>query len=337
MKHTLLFSSFFLTLISWAQPTITQADLTPVIGSSALVDSVNYVDLSEMTGPNQTWDLSDLQPIGETLTYNWVNPADAPGGEDFPNANYAVEVDFLSFFYDISGNEYNEVGYYLEFQGATAIETFSDAAVRYTFPLTYGTTGSDDYTSNTSFSLGFEIESNGQLNWEVEGYGTAILPFGTFTDVLLLHVNDFTEDAQSVGGTTFLTTLENEIYVLYKAGNPLPLAIFEEIITTDFIGNVEVDYGGTTFNSQGGMNTQEETAAELRVYPNPVSNILNVDLTGKSVDELTLWTVDGRMVNNFSVRNPGLMQLEMSALNAGMYILHARGENELYTACISVK
>lgn len=80
MKHTLLFSSFFLTLISWAQPTITQADLTPVIGSSALVDSVNYVDLSEMTGPNQTWDLSDLQPIGETLTYNWVNPADAPGG-----------------------------------------------------------------------------------------------------------------------------------------------------------------------------------------------------------------------------------------------------------------
>ena len=209
--------------------------------------------------------------------------------------------------------------------------------MRYTFPLTYGTTGSDDYTSNTSFSLGFEIESNGQLNGEVEGYGTAILPFGTLTDVLLLHVNDFTEDAQSVGGTTFLTTLENEIYVLYKAGNPLPLAIFEEIITTDFIGNVEVDYGGTTFNSQGGMNTQEETAAELRVYPNPVSNILNVDLTGKSVDELTLWTVDGRMVNNFSVRNPGLMQLEMSALNAGMYILHARGENELYTACISVK
>lgn len=308
-----------------------------MIGTSAMVDSVNYVDLSGMTGPNQNWDLSDLQTIGETLTYNWVNPEDAPGGESFPNANYAVEVDFLSFFYDISGNEYKEVGYFLEFMGSTAVETFSDPAIRFTFPMTYGSSGSDDYSSTTVFSLGFELASEGNIDWEVEGYGTLTLPSGTYSDVLLIHAEDLSESTQSIGGTSIVTTLENDIYVLLKAGNPLPLAIFEEITSIDFLGNVETEFGGTTFTSNGGMSIDEKEVSDLMVFPNPASDLLNVDLTGKSVEELTLWTIDGRMVNNFSVNNQGLMQLEMSDLNSGMYILHATGKNELYTACFSVK
>ena len=75
----------------------------------------------------------------------------------------------------------------------------------------------------------------------------------------------------------------------------------------------------------------------MRICPNHMADQLNVDLTGKSANELTLQTVNGQMVNNFSVINPRLMQLEMSDLNAGSYILHAKGKNELYTACFSVK
>lgn len=331
MKHILLFLGALASTALVAQPVITQSDLIPVVGSSAMSDSVAYVDLSGQTGPNQTWDLSDLTASGQTYTYTWMNPANAIGGSSFPSANYAVEIDFVSFFFDISDNAYNELGYYLELQGSYAIESFSDPLVRFEFPLEYGSSGTDTYESAVEFGLGFTLNSTGSSEWTVDGYGTAILPFGTFTDVLLIHVSESSEEVQDIGGMEFVTTTTNDVYSLYKAGMPLPLVIFEEITFVDQLGS-DVTYLGRTFNGSAGVAVDEEQAPVLNVFPNPTDGIVQVQLQSEELQSLELWTTDGRFVQNFSTNSGRSMFLDMSGLPSGVYVLIANGAKEVYTS-----
>ncbi len=331
MKHILLFLGIFASTAFIAQPVITQSDLLPVVGSTAISDSVSYVDLSGQTGPNQTWDLTGLTTIGPSYTYTWVNPADAPGGFNFPTANYAVEVEFVSFFYDISDNEYKEIGFYLELQGSYAIETFSDPLVRFEFPLEYGDSGTDTYESAVEFGLGFTLNSTGSSEWTVEGYGTAILPFGTFTDALLIHVSESSEEVQEIGGMEFVTTTTNDVYALYKAGFPLPLAIFEELTFEDLLGS-ETTYNGRTFNGGGGVAVSEEEPFTASVFPNPTDGIVQVQLQSEEIQTIELWTTDGRFVQNFSTNGRKSISLDMSELPAGVYVLIANGAEANYTS-----
>jgi len=330
MKHILLFLGVFISTALLAQPTITQADLIPLVGASALSDSVSYVDLSSQVGINQTWDLSGLTSIGPAYTYNWINPASAAGESNFPTANYAVVVDFLTFFYDISNNEYNEIGYYLEFGGNAVMETFSNPAVRFEFPMQYGGSGSDTYESTMEFGGVFAINSTGSLDWNIEGYGTAILPFGTFSDVLLIHVEEAAQDVQDLGGMEFVSNSTNSIYALYKAGMPLPLAIFEELTFSDVQGT-EVTYLGRTFNSSGGVSVGEEGVNQLNVYPNPTDGVVRVELGLEEIISLSLFTTDGKFVQNFSTAQGSSITLDMSGLPLGVYVLIAKGANEVRT------
>ncbi len=76
------------------------------------------------------------------------------------------------------------------------------------------------------------------------------------------------------------------------------------------------------------VNTQ--TAAPIRMYPNPAHNMLYVDVADKSAKRIAIMNVAGAMVTN--VANPGQHnEINTASLPAGTYLLQVVGDGKMAT------
>ena len=60
----------------------------------------------------------------------------------------------------------------------------------------------------------------------------------------------------------------------------------------------------------------------LKVYPNPIGDILNIDLTGMPATEgtLSILNFEGKTVLSRQVNNEGILSLNISSLPTGIYL-----------------
>ena len=74
----------------------------------------------------------------------------------------------------------------------------------------------------------------------------------------------------------------------------------------------------------------------LRVYPNPVTNVLNIDLTGTAQVEGTLiiFNFEGKTVLNRQVSHAGVLSLDISHLSKGLYLCRYTNLTETRTVKI---
>lgn len=90
----------------------------------------------------------------------------------------------------------------------------------------------------------------------------------------------------------------------------------------DGIYNVEVVFGGNTYETVFGVNTnlgvEDLEANEIAMYPNPTSNIIVIE-SSTPIDKVTIFDVLGRKVLN-SAPMDEKTTLNMSGLNAGIYM-----------------
>lgn len=116
---------------------------------------------------------------------------------------------------------------------------------------------------------------------------------------------------------------------------------FEIIDLKDFTGNACIkDNTGngncanalTIASSSGVVNTQniEPDDFEMKVYPNPASDMVNIKLTSKKRESatLTLYSVDGTLVYNSSIelsQGNEIIQLPVNNLSKGFYFIQLKG------------
>lgn len=60
---------------------------------------------------------------------------------------------------------------------------------------------------------------------------------------------------------------------------------------------------------------------ELKLYPNPVSDVLNVDVPSSNSSTLEIYAIDGKKVYTKSVNGTNTTQVDVSKFSKGMYIL----------------
>jgi hypothetical protein len=74
----------------------------------------------------------------------------------------------------------------------------------------------------------------------------------------------------------------------------------------------------------------------LKVYPNPVGDILNIDLTGISETEgkLSILNFEGKPVLSRQVNNEGVLSLDLSSLPTGIYLCRYSNAAEIKTVKI---
>ncbi|MFD1552061.1 hypothetical protein DNU06_00825 [Putridiphycobacter roseus] len=110
------------------------------------------------------------------------------------------------------------------------------------------------------------------------------------------------------------------------------------LLTAQANGTVEVrataqDGSGTegtktiTISNQT-VGLSEVSSPTIQLYPNPVQNLLNIQLPEENIKQVAIYSISGQLVKPVSIMNN---KIDVSVLKAGIYILTIETENRLYT------
>ncbi|MBZ9777338.1 T9SS type A sorting domain-containing protein [Psychroflexus sp. CAK8W] len=117
----------------------------------------------------------------------------------------------------------------------------------------------------------------------------------------------------------------------------------EEVeVTDDFSYNFTVDSSmeGSDDQTRFQLMLNPVTLAQdefnlvnsVRLYPNPASDILNLDVSGdSSISEVELFSMLGQKMNSDFITTDKGIQLDVSALNTGLYLVKIKTENGITT------
>ena len=265
-KIIILSILLFVSKTVLTQPIITFTDLTPLIGETHSIyncDSVN----EGPSGINQTWNFSNII-CGSTFPVNWVSSI----GSSLSSASIVRVVGIDSTFYNLSGSYMEEIAQSNQTMGFVSL---SDTFRQYIYPITYGDNVIDSFKYNPFIDNSFIHYKSGKFSYKVDGYGTLILPSGTYTNTLRLKIVEIVKDSL-VGLTTTIDSFitygwikgGNHIGIAYKTslysyGSSIPLSSFFYYLN-----------GIVTSNNDYSINNENY----FESFPNPSSNIIYINI-----------------------------------------------------------
>jgi hypothetical protein len=309
MKKQLL----LLTCVSFAFGTqaqqITLANFSTVLTQTVNVNVANNSSfntaLLTTTGNGVTWNASGLTQQAGTPTIHFVygNPSATPNGSLYPNASHAfydpalvamLEIEYLNY----GADSVVTVGSYAP---NTSHEIYQDPDKHLIFPFNYGQTFTDNY-AKTNYSNSTTISSfqTGTRTVTYSGYGSLILPQGTFNNVAMIEEIR----TNSLGANT--STYE---WFDVSTGKKL----LHVHITSSMSVAYNVDMPVT------GIKQSEKSSSDM-IYPNPFSSncILRLDGNPSIEKELVISDASGKMVRRAKFSG-NTLTIERENLTTGMY------------------
>ena len=308
-------SLVLLGVASVAQPILTATGVSPVVGENF----THFVSASYYSpgsaGANQTWDLTSISG-SSTGVVNVVTPGSTANGASFPNANAA-------FSYP-SGS----VSYYKT--SATALQNYgaftSGVVMAYTnpedilhFPFNYTNTYNDGWSAQFN-SGGYDYYRVGTTSVTADGYGTLTTPIGIYTNVMRVHINEEYEDSAYIGGPYYID-YSNDEYIWYKEGTHIQIAWVYTFISS-ISGTINV---GAYLSANYGMEDMANLISSSNLYPNPASDIVNIDftLTENRKSDIRIFNALGQQVKISEtiegIQGVNNFQLNMADMPEGIY------------------
>lgn len=286
-----------MTTLLNAQPIIQSTDLNPVVGDAMIIKNCDWVPAGS-AGNNMTWDLS-----AQTENSAYMLSVSAAGGST-PNANIDLNFGGQSNMYLLCNTSGQQI--YNQLAGTTMI-TFSNPMQYMEFPLNSTMNFTDNFVATFS-SSGYNFTRAGDVGGIADGYGTLITPEGTFTNVIRVKYTQIYTDTYSLGTIDY----DVETYAWYKAGYHNALASVSSITT----------FQGTQIYSEymevSTLGVEENTLSSALVYPNPVSNELNIQMKDTEISSISILDLNG---NTVKIVTNSHTQIDVSELNSGLYFL----------------
>lgn len=206
-----------------AQPTLTSSNYVPVFGMEREYECASIADPGPV-GADAIWDFSTVDPFFD-WDMSYYDHTQDQYAADFPNATHggnAVHAD--NFYYAASATGIEMLGfkYYDAGLNQPFFDLATDPLLFLPFPCAYGTAWDDDGagTYRTYETAGVRTYV-ANITGEATGYGTLILPNGTYNDVLRVDwVRYINVNNLEVGYEWTMSSF-------YLAGFPLPVAEWE--------------------------------------------------------------------------------------------------------------
>lgn len=290
MRTTFIFLSLaFLPIFeSFAQPVINASDVAATLDAEVLVADIPPGFYLGNSNPNQIWNFSSLvvEPAGFISV---TTPDMTPYPTNFPGANYALHYQgpFAEsyHFYNLMPAKYEKTGSVFV---AQAVENYQNPRTYVQFPFTLGTTFTDTY--QTTFSSG-PVE----CTYTYDAYGTLILPFGTYNNVIRQKI-----------------VIDGQVDYIWYHTNP-----FYSLVETSLVDN----YMGITKGLTLGVD-DHQIANGAAVYPNPAKDRFEVLLKQSGAIEISVFDAAGRcIVSQESDGNK--LAIDASAFQSGIYMIQA--------------
>ena len=302
------------------------------------------IDL-ELTGPGVVWDFSQIDPdsiLPETGTQYYIDPADAPmidmvDDVDFVLKNETNGVSDYTYL-RMSANRVEVVATFDEFEPEPLV--LPEPLLLMPLPLEFGF----EEVETTEFFLDFmEVADTFDLTNEylADGYGTLLLPNDVaFENVIRFGATSSISgladvDEGDIEGTVRLVVDQTTyIYVCDELGVPAAtietgeltvfLVIIPDVVETP-IFNVPTPVEITYYQPAGTSTEEEQFLGDLRIFPNPsadIVNLENLEFTSGTPIEWSVYDMKGRLIQTGEIPVfQSNFRIDLSGQKTGMYNL----------------
>ncbi len=308
--------------MTFAQPVLTADNSNIRVGEKFGYNVFSHVGITEGdSGVMKTWDFSMADSLDHFLQQ--IVTVKSTGFDSlFPNANIAIKSGTNNFsFCNISSSEALFYGQ----KGSFTVQNwmYSDPVTLMKYPFSYGNSFNDAFAA----SLEGTVKRSGVQTVTGDAYGTLILPYGSFSDALRVHVHQRDTDVTSTQTVTRVT----DMYKWYVPGIHFEVVIY---------GRTAVDanqpYFYTSMLDKESLTRSSSILKikneQLVIIPNPSSNWLKINYpnAGSEKCQLHLYNVLGEIVyTGFMQKSEEL--IDVSGLDNGVYLVHLNAGNGLLT------
>ncbi len=358
MKTILLPCLLFLLVgnAAFSQITITQSDMPQPGDTIRLSTTTDTTGLPApaYTGAGVTRNYSTLFPKSQTidtflsvtstpLAYQFffndiiLYPAYvstvAQAGPTPPALGPITIKNVINYYKDESSN-YESVGYGANINAIPTSVKDDAIDVIYNFPMNYGNADSCNSSNHIGIaSFAYYGQQQKRVN-HVDGWGTLITPFGTFS-ALRVKTLIYATDSIYIDTLHFGFSAPQPEQIQYKwlaNGQALPLLQINETV----IANRPV-YTNTVYRDKihaAGITSIQSLVNTIALYPNPAkeNSILNYTLPNNTEIKISLFSADGGFIQKVFEGNQfaGNHQLVIntSQLSPGIYLVKISGNNE---------
>lgn len=310
-------------------------------------DTVHYVNANSFgfdpvgTGPvtNKLWDESALITSG-TYNFFYVDPSTIVGSgvSNFPTANIARGESGATgyFYYNNTSSNLNRVGWYGSASNYGIYEN-GLVATEFHFPFTAGDMYNSSYSGQYS-PLGVGEDSvrieQGSLSMTADMQGTLILPTGTFTNVLRIHVlEEFLLVPYIQGFPALNFPVQDDYYYWFVDTVLQPIMVSGQTTVNGSSQSPVLRY--QPLSSPTGIANQD--VASLSIYPNPSNGKFTIKNSGSLNYNLEIYNTLGAKVHFTQVNPHTLAQVDLSAYPAGIYSIKMISGKNIHTEKIVIQ
>ena len=273
-------------------------------------------------GADQTWNFSSLVDSSNSKVTSYITASSTPHSALFPSSNLAaVEAGDAYDYFKVGSTDVQYGGSFTPNYSLI----LNNHSLRYEMPFTYQDQFLDSLEGTLYFG-NFDLEYTGTSNFEVDGYGTLLLPDGRQFDSVLRYVwTEQTVAAHPVSGPLFESTTQNFVWVSPECPQPLlSINYFHQLSGDEEFTSKSVLYSKGVFTST--FNQQSEHK-RIEIIPNPTDGGIRLlhDLRGDI--QLSLLDLSGKLVYEMSFFG-NEQELDVSHLLPGIYVIHvSSGDN----------
>ena len=330
MKKTLLSLATIVASVSamYAQPVLSGTDLNPVPVETFYghqTDTTGIVITAP--GASLTWNYATLTETGlDTTTY--LACTATPYCDSFAGSNI-VSFDNTNYVYGIANSSrFSFIGAYTSGTYGHITHGMNDIMM---YPLHYNDTHKDTFDFNLTF-MGFAISHHEIDSMVYDAYGTLTLPSGTYPNAVRVHRFKLSKDSSLFTGASLALV---ETYEWFTSGFHNPLFTY----TLDTSGGTMAEY---YVQNRALATSVVNEANSLSVYPNPASDIVNLNfaLPANQPATITLSDMTGRTVSSISVNattgNNNNISIPVANIPAGMYLVQLQSASGNITRKVSI-
>jgi hypothetical protein len=324
MKKQLLFALTFAGFCgAHAQITITQADIASA-GNTIYrgIDTAYTEAYIGPSGSNMIWDYSGMIDDDADTVY-FVDPSTLANYSQFPSSNLGIVITGQGTAYAINdAASLRIIGQEADFQFQTIAAATNPPELITKFPATFISNWTNNpVTASPAFPItGFpgvdsaRVTISKSKNVIVDAWGSLTTPMGTFN--VIRQKEDVTTDQNieihsGFGWVPFQSTSSHQLSYLHWA-NGVGFPILQADSLDD--GTVNMTW---MIQAPAGI---KETASQkdLRVYPNPASDLVYIMLDANNGVTIDVYDVQGKLVKQTEATG-AIAQLNTSDLEKGIY------------------
>lgn len=325
-----------LSLCLFAQPIITESP-APSAGD-IIVEHLLYSPSGYKIGPGgaeQSWDYSNISGPFETITKEYLDPADLPQGLTslFPNAALATfdDYDSIAAYFSTDASGLYLDGYANFEAGSPEVWIDYDPDLP-RLPFQFGYDSISVYAHRTIDTIyssnGTEYLRVNTRTYQLTGdaYGTLTTQAGTFDDVLRMKFEQSTTDSTFTvmdddGVFDFVRVLPEIGYTIFQFISPESIGLLATIRAETDSTNI---WSYSYFEVEPlGINIPYIVQFEL--YPNPTNEKLRINTNDLNALEYTVIDLAGKVqIQNQITQEQA--RINTADLAPGIYFLHVSNE-----------